>query len=151
MLRRIFLRFTALAAASAVIVPQVNAADFRNTRPDTWTAHSIDDAIKALYGDISVIKSGITITTPKLARNGAAIPVNVFSKIQAKSLAIFQNANPEAAVAVFTLGEGAILDYDIKIKMGNSGTIIAIVEGLDGKFYQGTRVLEVALGGCDGS
>jgi predicted secreted protein len=37
-----------------------------------------------------------------------------------------------------------------KIKMKASGTIIAIVEGQDGKFYKGSMSLEVAKGGCEG-
>ena len=38
----------------------------------------------------------------------------------------------------------------MKIKMKKSGTITAIVEGTDGKFYVGKVTLEVALGGCEG-
>jgi len=151
MQRRNFLRLGAIVAATAVIPAQVNAIDFRSTKPTTWTSDNVDEAIKALYGDITVIEDGVAIKTPKLASNGGAVPVNVTSTINAKSVAIFQDANPEATVAVFTLAEGAILDYDIKIKMGKSGIITAIVEGKDGKFYKGTRTLDVALGGCDGS
>lgn len=150
MLRRNFLKVGALAAASAVVVPQLNATDFRATKPDTWTAHTVDDAIKALYGAITPIESGVTIGAPKVASNGGAIPVNVKSDIDAKTVAVFQDANPEAAVIVFEMNEGAILNYDIKIKMGKSGTITAIVEGKDGKFYVGKKTLEVALGGCEG-
>ncbi|HIC43909.1 MAG TPA: thiosulfate oxidation carrier protein SoxY [Sulfurimonas sp.] len=150
MLRRNFLRFGALAAASAVVVPQLNATDLRATKPDTWSAHTVDDAIKALYGNITPIESGVTVGAPKVASNGGAIPVNVKSDIDAKSVAIFQDANPEAAVIVFEMHEGSILNYDIKMKMGASGTITAIVEGKDGKFYVGKKTLEVALGGCEG-
>jgi len=150
MKRRNFLRLGALATAIAIIPSQLSAIDFRETKPSSWAAHNVDDAIKALYGDISVIESGITITTPKLASNGGAVPVNISSSIDAKSVALFQDANPEATVAVFTIQEGAIVDYDIKIKMGKSGTITAIIEGRDGKFYAGKRTLDVALGGCDG-
>jgi len=74
----------------------------------------------------------------------------VKADIDAKSVAIFQDANPEAAVIVFEMHEGSILNYDIKMKMGASGTITAIVEGKDGKFYVGKKTLEVALGGCEG-
>ncbi|MDF1879838.1 twin-arginine translocation signal domain-containing protein [Sulfurimonas sp. MAG313] len=150
MLRRNFLRFGAIATAAAVVVPQLSAKDFRATKPDAWAAHTVDDAIKALYGDITPIESGVTVGAPKVASNGGAIPVNVKSDIDAKSVAIFQDANPEAAVIVFEMSEAAILNYDIKMKMGASGTITAIVEGKDGKFYKGTKTLEVALGGCEG-
>jgi len=150
MLRRNFLRFGALAAASAVVVPQLNATDFRATKPDAWSAKTVDDAIKALYGAITPVESGVTVGAPKVASNGGAIPVNVKSDIDATSVAIFQDANPEAAVIVFEMNENSILNYDIKMKMGASGTITAIVAGKDGKFYKGTKTLEVALGGCEG-
>ena len=150
MLRRNFLKVGALAAVSAVVVPQLSATDFRATKPDTWTAHTVDDAIKALYGAITPVESGVTVGAPKVASNGGAIPVNVTSDIDAKTVAIFQDANPEAAVIVFEMNEGGIINYDIKMKMGASGTITAIVEGKDGKFYKGTKTLEVALGGCEG-
>ncbi len=70
--------------------------------------------------------------------------------IPAKSVALFQDANPEAAVAVFSVPEGGQADFGMKIKMKKSGTITAIVEGTDGKFYSKTLTLEVALGGCEG-
>lgn len=150
MLRRNFLKVGALAAAVAVVPAQVNATDFRATKPDTWAAHTVEDGIKALYGNITPIESGVEVGAPKVASNGGAIPVNVKSDIDAKTVAVFQDANPESAVIVFEMNEGAIINYDIKIKMGKSGTITVIVEGKDGKFYVGKKTLEVALGGCEG-
>ena len=87
---------------------------------------------------------------PKVASNGGAIPVTVKSDIPAKTVSLFQDANPEATVAVFTVPEGGIVDYMLKIKMKASGKITAVVEGVDGKFYVGSQALEVALGGCEG-
>jgi len=150
MLRRNFLKVGALAAASAVVVPQLNATDFRATKPDTWSAHTVEDAIKGLYGSITPIESGVTVGAPKVASNGGAIPVNIKSDIDAKTVAVFQDANPEAAVIVFEMHEGGIVNYDIKMKMAASGTITAVLEGKDGKFYIGKKTLEVALGGCEG-
>ena len=74
--------------------------------------------------------------------------VAIYSSIL--SIACFASSHPEATVAVFDLTEGGIIDYSIKIKMKGSGTITAIVEGQDGKFYLGKQSLEVALGGCEG-
>ena len=144
-------KFMSLSVVAAAVLPaSLSAIDFRATKPDTWTAHTVADSIKALYGDIKPEEKGVTVKAPKVASNGGAIPVNVKSDIDAKTVAVFQDANPEAAVIVFEMNEGAILNYDIKIKMGKSGTITAIVEGKDGKFYVGKKTLEVALGGCVG-
>jgi sulfur-oxidizing protein SoxY len=146
--RRKFLSVSMVAVA--VLPASLSAIDFRATKPDTWTAHTVEDAIKALYGDIKPEEKGVTVKAPKVASNGGAIPVTVESDIAAKTVALFQDANPEATVAVFSVAEGGIVDYMMKIKMKKSGKITVIVEGTDGKFYVGSQSLEVALGGCEG-
>ena len=97
-------------------------------------------------------KTGVLVklVAPKVASNGGAIPVDISSDIEAKTVALFQDANPESAVAVFEVGEFGIVDYSLKIKMKKSGTITAIVEGKDGKLYSAAMTLDVALGGCEG-
>jgi sulfur-oxidizing protein SoxY len=138
-----------LVAVAAMTV-SLSATDYRAEKPDAWTAKTVPTAIKALYGEITPADGDIKLKAPKVASNGGAIPVSVKTDIPAKSVAIFQDANPEAAVAVFTVPEGANADFSMKIKMKKSGTITAIVEGKDGKFYSTKLSLEVALGGCEG-
>lgn len=146
--RRKFLNLSVIAAFA--VPASLTAVDFRSTKPDTWTAKNVADSIKSLYGDVKLKESGVKVKAPKVASNGGAIPVTVKSDIAAKSVALFQDANPEATVAVFTVAEGGIVDYMLKIKMKKSGKITAVVEGTDGKFYVGSQALEVALGGCEG-
>jgi sulfur-oxidizing protein SoxY len=144
-------KFMSLSIVAAAVLPaSLSAVDWRATKPDTWTAHTVADAVKALYGDIQPEEKGVSVKAPKVASNGGAIPVTVSSDIAAKTVAVFQDANPEATVCVFDVQEGGIVDYMMKIKMKKSGTITAIVEGTDGKFYVGKVALEVALGGCEG-
>ena len=150
--RRKFLSLSGLAAVAAV-VPAAHAEDYRTTRPTVWTAHTVDDAVMAMYGKKVTTESGVTVTMPDVAANGGAVPVNIKSSIDAKSVALFQNANPEAAVAAFTVHENSIVNYDLKIKLKSDGTpitVTAIVEGKDGKLYSGVKTLTVALGGCEG-
>jgi len=149
--RRKFLGLGVMAvAAMPATLSALSTIDFRATKPDTWTAHKVDEAVKALYGDIKTEESGVTVKAPKVASNGGAIPVTVKSDISAKSVAVFQDANPEATVCVFNCDKDSIVDYMFKIKMKASGTITAIVEGQDGKFYKGAITIEVAKGGCEG-
>ena len=152
MQRRQFLSLSAFSAV-AIIIPTGNAEDFRTTKPTVWTAHSVDDAVVAMYGTKTTIQSGITITTPEVATNGAAVPINVKSDIDAVSVAVFQNANPESTVVVFTIHENSIIDYNLNVKLRSDGTpitITAIAEGRDGKLYSHKRTLSVPLGTCDG-
>lgn len=150
MQRRKFLNLSALAAVAAVVPAGLNAEDFRASKPDVWTSHTVDDAIMKMYGTTKTIEEGVKLVAPDVASNGGAIPVDVKSDIDAKTVAIFQDANPESAVAVYTLTEGAIINYSIKMKMKKSGTITVIVEGKDGKLYSAKKTLDVALGGCEG-
>jgi sulfur-oxidizing protein SoxY len=152
MQRRKFLSLSVLTAVAAV-VPAANAEDFRTTKPTAWTAQTVDDAVVAMYGTKVTTESSVTLTTPDPATNSASVPVNIKSNINAKSVAVFQDANPEATVAVFTVHENSIIDYDLNIKLRSDGTpitITAVVEGKDGKLYSGTKTLKVALGTCDG-
>jgi len=150
MQRRKFLSLGALAAAAAFVPASLSAEDYRKTKPDAWKAHTVEDAITKLYGTSVSIEKGVKLTTPDVAANGGAIPVDIKSDIDAKSVAVFQDVNPESAVAVFTVLEGGIIDYSIKMKMKKSGTITIIVEGKDGKLYSAKKTLDVALGGCEG-
>jgi len=147
--RRKFLGLSVLAVA--VLPASLSAIDFRSTKPDAWKAKSVDAAVEKLYGKVALVDSkDIKLKIPKVASNGGAVPVGIKSSIDAKTVAVFQDVNPESAVAVFTVSEGQPIDYLIKIKMKKSGSITIVAEGKDGKFYKTSKSIEVALGGCEG-
>ena len=148
--RRKFLSLTLGALALAVVPASVRAEDYRKLKPTVWSAHTVEDAIKNMYGTTATIEEGVKLSAPKVASNGGAIPVDFSTKIPAKTISVFQDANPEAAVCVYTIGKYDVTEYSIKIKMGKSGAITVVVEGQDGKLYSAKQSLEVALGGCEG-
>ena len=154
MQRRKFLSLVGLGAVAMSAAPMaLSATDWRADKPDVWTAHTVDDASKAMYGSKAIAAGDVTVTTPDVAANGGAVPVNVTSGIKAKTVAIFQDANPESAVLVFDCNEYSVINYDVKMKLKSVGdpvTVTCIVEGTDGKLYSGKRTLDVALGGCEG-
>ena len=148
--RRQFLSL-ALGSLALVAVPaSVRAEDFRKSKPNVWSAHTVDDAIKAMYGSTDLVMEGVTVKAPKVASNGGAIPVDFATDKDIKSITVFQDANPEAAVVSMTTNKYSINKYSIKIKMGKSGTITVVAEGTDGKLYAAKVTLDVALGGCEG-
>ena len=148
--RRQFLSMTLGALALAAVPASVRAEDYRKSKPTVWTAHTVNEAIKALYGSSSFTESGVKVKAPKVASNGGAIPVDFSANMPIKSIALFQDANPEAAVLVYEATKYSVNKYSVKIKMGKSGTITIVALGQDGKLY-GTKVtLDVALGGCEG-
>ncbi len=150
MQRRKFLSLGALAAAAAVVPASLSAEDFRKSKPDVWKAKTVEDAIAKLYGKTATKSDAVKVTTPDVASNGGQIPVDIKTDIDAKTVAVFQDVNPESAVIVYTIYPGAVIDYSIKMKMKKSGTITVVVEGKDGKLYSASKTLSVALGGCEG-
>lgn len=144
-------KFLGLGLAAAALVPaSLSAVDFRKEKPAAWEAHTVDDAIAALFGAKATDSKKIKIKAPKIASNGGSIPVGIKTKLDAKTVALFQDANPESAVAVWTVGEHSIVDYGCKIKMAKTGSITVVVETNDGKLYSASKRMQVALGGCEG-
>jgi sulfur-oxidizing protein SoxY len=149
--RRNFLTFAGSAIALSVIPTNLSAEDYRKSMPSVWEAHTIDDATKAMYGMKTPIQSDkIKITVPKINSSGGAVPVKFETSLDAKTIALFQDANPESAVAIFDVNIYDLKKYEVKIKMGKSGTIMVLVEATDGKIYMAKVTTEVAAGGCEG-
>jgi len=154
MQRRKFLSLVGLSAVAMSATPAaLSAADWRTDKPDVWTAKNVDDAIKAMFGSKKIEAGDITVTTPDVAANGGAVPVNVKSGLDAKTVAIFQDANPESAVVVFDVNKYGVVNFDVKMKLKSVGepiTVTCVIETNDGKVFSGKRTLDVALGGCEG-
>ncbi len=149
--RRNFLSFAGSALALSAIPMNLSAQDYRKTKPTVWTAHNIDDATKAMYGLKTPIQSDkIKISVPNINSSGGAVPVKFETSLPAKTIALFQDANPESAVAVYDVNIYDLKKYEVKIKMGTSGTIMVLVEATDGKIYMAKATTEVAAGGCEG-
>ena len=149
--RRNFLSFAGGTIALSVIPMNINADDYRKLKPDVWTAHTIDDATKALYGmKTPILSDQIKIKVPKINSSGASVPIKFETTLDAKTIALFQDANPESAVAVFDVNKYDLKKYDVKIKMEKDGVIMVLVEGTDGKVYMNKVATKVAAGGCEG-
>jgi len=51
--------------------------------------------------------------------------------------------------ATFTLPEGTVADVQMRVKMGQTSDVYAMVKA-DGKFYMAKKEVKVTLGGCGG-
>jgi len=147
--RRNFLTLGLGALAVSMAPSTLSAINFRETKPKAWTATKVDEAIKEIFGDSKTTEGKIKLKAPDIAENGAVIPVTVSTKLNAKTVAIFQDANPETAVAVFTVPENGIIDYSVRIKMAKTGTV-TVVADVDGKLISASKLVKVTIGGCGG-
>ena len=147
--RRSFLSLGLGAVAIAAIPAKLSAIDFRETLPKAWTATKVDDAIKEIFGSSTLTEGSINLSAPDIAENGAVIPVSFDTTLNATKIAVFQDANPESAVAVFSIPENAVIDYAIRIKLAKTGTVTVVAEA-NGKLYAVSKLVKVTIGGCGG-
>lgn len=162
--RRKFLGLGIAGAAALALAPStLSAIDFRSTKPKAWEVinkfekgtkgnlveSGVKGAMKEIFGADSYTEGKVKLKTPDIAENGAVVPVTVSSKLAGSKVAILQDANPEALVAVFTVPAGQPVDYSVRIKMQQTGNIVAVVEA-DGKLYGASKSTKVTAGGCGG-
>ncbi len=149
-------KFLTMSMVTALALPlSAWATDYRVEKPAAWTAKTVNAAIKALYGDVELVESEkIIFKVPKISTTGDQVPVSIKTTIDAKTVALFQNSNPESAVAVWTVPENGIIDYKLKMKIktladGSPSVVTVVVQGNDGVFYT-THASVIVRGGCEG-
>jgi sulfur-oxidizing protein SoxY len=145
--------FLALGFCVIPYIAQAVSIDYRKRNPGAWKASSINDAAMALYGRkkfATIQKStDIALIVPKgVVDDRENIPVTIGSSIKAKTVALFQDANPKSLVAVFHVSEDSIIEYEFNMKMERKGTVFAVLEGLDGKLYYTREYIDILTLSC---
>ena len=150
--RRKFLGLGMGIAAVAMVPASLSAIDFRATKKGAFegaNSHTIDGAMKELFGTSTTTEGKVKLKAPDIAENGAVVPIEVSSKLAGQTVAVFQDANPESLVAVFTVPANGLINYKMRIKMAKTGKVMAVVN-VDGKLYSGSKSVKVTAGGCGG-
>jgi sulfur-oxidizing protein SoxY len=94
--------------------------------------------------------TGIQLTVPEIAENGAVVPVTVSSSLaNVQQISIMVDKNPNVLAASFTLPQGTEAFVTTRVKMGQTANVVAIVKA-DGKFYRTAKEVKVTAGGCGG-
>ena len=134
-------------AAAGIITPGMALADWNKAAFD---AKSMADTLKAIGAGTPADSKDVQVTGPDIAENGAVVPVGVSSTLpNITMLAILIEKNPNALSAVFNLPEGTEANVQIRVKMGQTSNVYALVKS-DGKFFMATKEIKVTLGGCGG-
>lgn len=124
----------------------------RAARPQmAFDADDVDGTLKALFGQDAVQDSdGIIVKGPEIAENGAVVPIKVTANIDnAQSIAIIVPENPAPMVASFDLQPDVVPEVSVRIKMGKTSDVIALVRS-NGQVYRGAKEVKVTIGGCGG-
>jgi sulfur-oxidizing protein SoxY len=145
--------FLALGLCTFPYMAKAFTIDYRKEKPDAWKASSINDAAMALYGreKFSTIQKSadIELSVPSgIVKDREEIPVTIRTSMKAKTVALFQDANPESLVAVFHVHEESIIDYECNIRMAFKGTVFAVVEGMDDRLYYTRAYVDILTLSC---
>lgn len=138
---------------SLLAFSSLHAVNYHKSKPDAWSKSKLNDAAMALYGQkkFSTIQksSDVELIVPgHIVRDQENIPIGIKSDIKAKSVAIFQDANPKSLVAVFQIHNEDPIDFELNIRMEFKGTLFAVVEGIDGKLYYTRAFIDVLCLPC---
>jgi len=150
--RRIFIKratslsLISLAATAGLISPNLaKAAAFKSP----FDATNIDDALSSLSAGVTIENSDkIELKVPKVAENGALVPITVSSSLNnVKSIAVFAEKNPQPLVARFELGEYTNPVVGARIKMAKTSQISVILSA-ENRLYTTRKLVNVTVGGC---
>ena len=149
--RRTLLTHSAQVAAllaAAGMLPQAAHAAYNAA---AFEAKTMADLIKVLGGSAPTENSGITITGPDIAENGAVVPLAVASTLPGvKRLMLLVEKNPNALAAMFDVSDAVDANFATRVKMGQSSDVYGVAMMADGKVLFARKEVKVTLGGCGG-
>jgi sulfur-oxidizing protein SoxY len=146
MKRRVFLQCCLAGVGSGVLVPHVaSAREF-----DPFQATSVDTAFEALSLASPQASAKIDIEAPKVAEDGAKVPIRIVSNIPGTTeILTIISGNPKPLAARYRFGKKATAAVSSRIKMAKTSDLIAVVKA-DDSYYVAKTEIKVTLGGCGG-
>lgn len=153
MQRRLFLQST-LSVAQVSLLLGLGLRPVRalaSWPADAFHAKNLPDVEHLLFGDADIADSGkIQIDAPEIAENGVKVPVDISIDLPAvEAITLFSEKNPFPLLAQARLTPEVEPYLSLRVKMGDSGNLIAIVKS-DGTLFRATRAVKVTAGGCGG-
>lgn len=118
--------------------------------PGAFKTSGVAATLKALGAEGAAESKDVVIVAPDIAENGAVVPVAIRSSLpKTQMMALLVEKNPNALAGAYELLEGADPEVSMRIKMGQTSDVVALVKA-DGKFYLARKEVKVTLGGCGG-
>ncbi len=118
--------------------------------PGAFKTSGVAATLKALGAEGAAESKDVVIVAPDIAENGAVVPVAIRSSLpKTQMMALLVEKNPNALAGAYELLEGADPEVSMRIKMGQTSDVVALVKA-DGRFYLARKEVKVTLGGCGG-
>jgi sulfur-oxidizing protein SoxY len=138
----------AMAMAAGLLRPSDALADWNKS---AFEAKTVSDALKSLKVASPAETKDIAIKAPDIAENGAVVPIEIQSNIPGtKSIAVLIEKNPFPYAGSFDVSQGALPFVALRVKIGESSNVRAVVAAADGRFYTAVKEVKVTIGGCGG-
>ncbi len=146
--RRVFLQ-SALAVISSLVLPSVGYSRWnKNAYNKTEIVASVQSVGVTNLADLREAGGELNLLAPKIAENGAIVPITVNSKIpNTERIFIFAEKNPQPLVSDYVLTPNVEPFVASRIKMSETAFVHAIVLA-EGVFYRTSREVKVTIGGC---
>jgi sulfur-oxidizing protein SoxY len=131
----------------------------RKVEAATWFAQAFEakqteQVMAALEATAVPVSPDLQIDAPQKAENGAVVQVELTSHHPAgsvRSLRLLADANPTPLIASFELGKQVLPKVVTRVKLAQSGEVIALLQQVNGQFQQQRRQVVVLEDGCAGS
>lgn len=116
---------------------------------------SLDEAIRTFTGGAEILDGRVRLDLPPLVENGNAVGITVTAESpmtaddHVRRIAVFNEKNPEANVAVFHLGpRSGRATVSTRIRLATSQVVVAVAEMSDGSFWSSKASAIVTLAAC---
>ncbi|MCX7089295.1 MAG: thiosulfate oxidation carrier protein SoxY [Methylococcales bacterium] len=119
--------------------------------PENFSPATLTDTLTKMYHNADMTDSeAITLKVPRVAENGAVVPVTVSSSLpNVSEITLFVAKNPTPLSVIFKLSPTMEAFVSARIKMAETCNVIAVVNS-DGKLYKTHQEITVTIGGCGG-
>ena len=116
-----------------------------------FEAEDTDVVYRELFGDMPIVDSSdIKLKIPDIAENGAVVPVSISTSIAGvEAIYVVIDENPNPLSSSFELSPTSPADISVRVKMGKSSMVRALVKTSDKVYMRGQEV-KVTIGGCGG-
>jgi len=152
MKRRLFLKASLATGAvgmvmgAGLLTPRTVLAAWNSA---AFGAETVGDALKKGMGSAATTDSSeVKLDVPDNPENGAAVPVKITTTLSGvQSIALLVEKNSKPLCCIFHPGKRMKPGISIRVKVGESGDIIAVVKAGD-KLYSARKAVKVTIGGC---
>ena len=118
---------------------------------EAFESTRVDRIYAELFGDLKIEPSSdVKLRAPEIAENGAVVPISISTNISGvQSISVVVDKNPTPLSATFQLGPSSPPEISMRVKMGQSSVIRALVQ-TEAQVYMASREVKVTIGGCGG-